>query len=158
VKYDYNNLLAEAIAIVSHEYSYVMDKGGKPYILHCLAVMYGVEHLGSKAMITAVLHDLIEDFPDKWSVQRLASHGFPLGVTDDLDILCHKKMNSYKAYIDRVACFRLPTEIKLADLRHNMRPERLQSLNKKDLDRQVKYHKAYQKLLEAKKKFDERGY
>jgi (p)ppGpp synthase/HD superfamily hydrolase len=46
--------LSKAIATASNCFINVNDRGGKPYILHCLHVMHNVSHLGDTAMICAV--------------------------------------------------------------------------------------------------------
>lgn len=55
------NSLSKAIAITSAAFVGKNDKGGQPYILHCLYVMDKVKHLGNEVMCAAVMHDLIED-------------------------------------------------------------------------------------------------
>lgn len=62
------NKLAQAIAFAANVFSEVTDKGGKPYILHCLRVMNSVDQNDEELMIIAVLHDVAEDFPEKWPV------------------------------------------------------------------------------------------
>lgn len=52
------NMLGKAISIAAKAFENKTDKGGKPYILHCIHVMNGVRHLGQDAMVAAVLHDL----------------------------------------------------------------------------------------------------
>jgi hypothetical protein len=47
--------LSKAIATASNCFINVNDRGGKPYILHCLHVMHNVSHLGD----TADLHKQI---------------------------------------------------------------------------------------------------
>lgn len=59
------NLLAKAIKIAAEAFEDKTDKGGNPYILHCLYVMNKVAYLGEEAMIVGVLHDLLEDIEYK---------------------------------------------------------------------------------------------
>ena len=54
-------LLAKAIALASEKFLHKTDRGGQPYILHCLEVMNGVKEYGPEVMAIAVLHDIIED-------------------------------------------------------------------------------------------------
>jgi len=61
--------LGKAIAIAATAFEGAIDKGGNPYILHCLWVMNAVRHLGEDYMIVAVLHDLLED--TDWTAERL---------------------------------------------------------------------------------------
>ena len=53
--------LGKAIQIAATAFKDDLDKGGTPYIMHLLYVMYKVKHLGETAMICAILHDLVED-------------------------------------------------------------------------------------------------
>jgi len=140
-------ILAKAIKIASFEFRDVMDKGGNPYILHCLAVMYGVEHLGKRAMAAAVLHDLLED--TEWTVERLGKVGFPSDVVRAIQICTRGEEEEYLSYIGRVSCYPITKAIKLADLQHNMRPDRLIDLSEKSMERMKKYHAAYQFLLRS---------
>ena len=63
-------MLDKAIRIASVAFEGKKDKGGSPYILHCLHVMNEVRHLGVNAMASAVLHDVLEDCPE-WDFVRL---------------------------------------------------------------------------------------
>ena len=142
-----SEMLATAINIAANEFSSVMDKGGNPYILHCLAVMDGVSHLGKKVMTVAVLHDLIED--TAWTSDNLREKGFTEDIIA-LVVICTKRKNEdYLSYIGRVSCLPETKAIKLADLRHNMRPDRLVDLSEKSMERIRKYHTAYQFLLNS---------
>ena len=136
--------LGKAISIAAKAFENKTDKGGSPYILHCLWVMNNVRHLGETAMICAVLHDLIEDCPD-WSLIRLKDLGFSDEVRVIINILTHKKDDSYEDYIKNIASSRSPicVNIKLKDLEHNMKPNRMKGLTKKDHDRIEKYHRWY---------------
>lgn len=138
--------LSKAIRIASTEFEGVMDKGGQPYILHCLAVMEGVRSRGPCLMTAAVLHDLLEDRED-WTAERLISEGFDAFVVVHIVILTHAKDESYEDYIERCSRTEETTWIKLADLRHNMDPSRLPDLSEKSMARMQKYHRAYQYLL-----------
>ena len=66
--------LDKAIAITATAFEGKFDKGGVPYINHCLHVMRGVIHLGTEAQIAAVFHDLLED--TQWTASELIAEGF----------------------------------------------------------------------------------
>lgn len=142
-----NEMLAKAIMIASTEFQSKMDRGGTPYIMHCLAVMRGVKYLGFEVMSAAVLHDLLEDIPS-WSSERLHNEGFSDRVIQLISILTHAETEDYLSYIGRISCDKDATQIKLSDLRHNMRPDRLPDLSNKTMERMKKYHTAYYFLLE----------
>jgi (p)ppGpp synthase/HD superfamily hydrolase len=144
-------LLAKAIKIASDEFECTLDKGGNPYILHCLAVMYGVQYLGSEVMIAAILHDLLEDCKD-WNENRLKEEGFSDYSIQLIKLCTHQKNEDYLTYIGRISTDKNAIEIKLSDLRHNMRPDRLIDLSDKSMERIKKYHTAYNFLLGKKEK------
>lgn len=50
--------LGKAIRIASEVFEHHSDKGGNPYMLHCIRVMQGVEHLGKTAIIIAPTREL----------------------------------------------------------------------------------------------------
>ena len=135
------NLLAKAIKIASDAFVDKLDKAGKPYILHCLWVMNKVRHLGEHTMIVAVLHDVVED--TEWTIFLLEQVGFPKDVLISIDILTHKKGDSYEDYIQMISHNTMAKEVKLRDLEHNSKITRLKGLRDKDIERMEKYHKAY---------------
>lgn len=137
--------LNKAIAIASNAFENVNDKGGNPYILHCLRVMNGVKHLGSTAMICAVLHDLIEDCND-WSFEKLRQNGFSEEVIVILQLLTHRKETDYMDYIRAIAVHPIAKAVKMSDLEDNSQITRLKGLRQKDFKRIEKYFTAYEYL------------
>ena len=134
-------MLGLAIAITAEAFKDMNDKGGKPYMLHCIEVMNGVKYLGENAMCIAVMHDLVED--TDWTIEKITALGFNSFITHGLHLITHWEGVSYEDYIKIVATDKIATAIKLADLRHNLDPTRLKGIRKKDFDRVEKYHKAY---------------
>jgi (p)ppGpp synthase/HD superfamily hydrolase len=135
-------MLGLAIAITAEAFKNVKDKGGNPYILHCLRVMDGVKELGEDVMCAAIMHDLIED--TKYSYSDLVKLGFNQKVCFILSFLTHDLgVNTYDEYIKTISNNKEATAIKLADLRDNSDITRMKGLRKKDLDRIEKYHRAY---------------
>ena len=135
--------LGIAIAIASHAFRKKVDKGGQPYILHCLRVMNAVRTESVHVQCAAVLHDLLEDCPETWDILRLARNGFSEDTIRMVDLLTHRDDEPYEKYIKRIASNLGATAIKKADLRDNSDITRLKGLTKKDLDRIEKYHRAY---------------
>jgi len=136
--------LDRAITIAAVAFDGEFDKGGAPYILHCLYVMDKVRYVGTDAMIVGVLHDLIED--TKWTFERLREEGFSEEVIEAIDCMTHRKGESYDDYIKRISMNRLATLCKLRDLEHNCKITRLKGLRKKDFDRLEKYLRAVEYL------------
>ncbi len=135
-------MLGIAIDIASSIFRSKYDKGGRPYILHCLWVMDKVRHLGDNYMIAAVLHDVIED-SQYWDLERMKAAGFNQEVLDALELLTHDKETPYQEYIQRLAINKIAREVKLRDLEHNSKITRLKGVTDKDIERMEKYHRAY---------------
>lgn len=138
------NLLAKAIALASTKFENTLDKGGHPYILHCIRVMDGVKDKGTIAMIAGILHDVVEDTdvtPDD-----LRNMGFPDEVLTVLCLLTHDRSVPYMDYIKALSVHPIATAVKKADLRDNTDIFRLKGLRKKDFERLEKYHYAYEYL------------
>lgn len=141
------NLLAKAIKIAAEAFEDKTDKGGNPYILHCLYVMNKVAYLGEEAMIVGVLHDLLEDI--EYKTIALYENGFSHKIVECLCILWHKDTQSYDDYIKGIANSghkEICIAVKKADLEHNSNITRLKGLTKKDFDRLEKYCRSYEYL------------
>ncbi len=137
------NLLAKAIALVATEFQHKTDRAGKPYISHCLRVMNNVDQRDKELMCIAVLHDLLEDFPDQYNIPVLMVKGFSMRIINAIDLLTHKPDYSYDEYIKKISTNRDATLVKLADLKDNLDITRLKGLRKTDFERMEKYHKAF---------------
>ena len=134
-------MLGRAIEIAVEAHSGQVDKGGKPYILHPLWVMNQVRHLGEDYMITAILHDVLED--SSWSAAALMEEGFTYSVVNSVVILTKLSTTKYDDYIKNVSLDPKAKAVKMKDLEHNTKITRLKGLRKKDFDRLEKYHRAY---------------
>ncbi len=138
-------MLAKAIQLAATAFVDKVDKGGQPYILHCLRVMNGVDKSDEELMCAAVLHDLIEDCGDAYSFKDLHNFGFSNRVVRLIMVLTHDKAvdKSYMDYIKNIANHPDAKQVKLADLRDNSDITRLKGLRKKDFDRMERYHQAW---------------
>ncbi len=134
-------MLDVAISITAQAFEGKLDKGGTPYILHCITVMEGVRALGSVAMQAAMMHDLIED--TKWTLDDLRKKGFAEEVIKIVEKVTHLSTDSYDDYLDKIAVCPIARAIKLADLDHNSQIHRMKGLREKDFERLAKYHRAY---------------
>ena len=142
-------MLTKAIKIAATAFENDRDKGGVPYIMHCLYVMHKVKHLGEVAMICAILHDLVEDkSAEGYHFLYLQKQEFSDEVLVILQLLTHRKDTPYMDYIKALSVHPIAKAIKLADLEHNTKVSRLKGLRKKDFDRLEKYCIAYQYLLD----------
>ena len=145
--------LAEAIAIAAEAHKGQTDKHNKPYILHCLAVMRGVDKYDDEELsVIAVLHDLIEDTmwqlhkePDSYWIMLERIRGIEVSerVYKALVLLTHTVQESYDSYIRLLSSNPDAIRVKLSDLTHNSLITRLKGTTDKDIARVAKYHKAY---------------
>jgi len=135
------NKLGLAISIAAEGFKDKTDKGGQPYILHCLRVMNSVDQNDEELKIIAVLHDVVEDGICTYGA--LVNFGFSDRVLYNVNLLTHDKSVDYMEYIKRIAHSSDAVKVKLADLKDNSDITRLKGLTKKDFDRMEKYHTAY---------------
>lgn len=129
-----------AIGITAKVFEGEFDKGGTPYILHCLHVMYKMDPNDQELMMIAVMHDLIED--TTYTIPALRKLGFSERVLRGVEALTHRGGMSYDDYIKIISMNEDATKVKLADLEHNSNIMRMKGLRKKDFDRLEKYFKA----------------
>lgn len=134
-------MLAKAIKMASEIFENTFDKGGEPYIMHCIRVMQNTGSLDNEIRTIAILHDVLED--TILSYEDLSSMGFSKRVCDAVETLTHKKAEGYSEYIKRISLNHDAIIVKRADLKDNSDITRLKGLRKKDFDRMEKYIQAY---------------
>ena len=142
--------LETAIRLATQYHSGQKDKAGKPYILHPLWVMNKVNSIEAK--IVAVLHDVLED--TSLTKDDLIAHEFNEDIVNAIELLTKSKNQSYESYIENISKNKLATEVKMADLLHNMDLTRLKDITFKDLTRSQKYMKAYNQLETSLREHD----
>ena len=121
-----------------------VDKGGVPYVFH---PWHLAEQMSSEeSTVAALLHDVAED--TDISIEDMVRMGFSPAVIEALGLLCHDKDEPYMDYVERIKQNPIAREVKLADLRHNSTPGRLETMGEKDLLRIEKYKKAIELLCE----------
>ena len=135
-------LLEKAISIALQAHSGKTDKGGNPYILHPLRLMFAMETEEEK--IVALLHDVVED--STTTIQNLKEEKFSKRILSAVALLTKKENQSYQEYILAIKKNPLATKIKLADLKDNMNTKRLKKITETDRER-IKKYKAAHKLL-----------
>lgn len=137
--------LANAICMTSDFFKDVVDKGGRPYIEHCLNVMEQVRPHGDDAMMVGVMHDLIED--THIDAEKLSNAGYSRVVIAGIESVTKNDGEDYLGeFIPRCAADPIGRLVKMADIKHNMDVTRLKGLRKKDFDRLAKYARAYEYL------------
>lgn len=133
-------MLAKAIKLASEVFQNTFDKGGEPYMMHCLRVMMNVGNDNERKCI-AILHDIVED--TNITLQDLRNMCFSERIINAVDCLTHKKGEDYMTYIKRISTHPDAIIVKRADLKDNSDITRLKGLRKKDFDRMEKYIQAY---------------
>lgn len=134
--------LEKAIAMAVKAHQGQLDRAGRPYILHPLAVMLRMET--EEAMIVAVLHDVVEDSP--LTLDDLRAAGFSDAVVAAIDALSNRAGESYPDFIERLSHNPLAVQVKLGDLQDNMDIRRLPEVGEKDIERLQKYRVAWRQL------------
>jgi (p)ppGpp synthase/HD superfamily hydrolase len=109
--------LNTAIKIAIDAHAGQVDKAGEPYILHPLRVMLAMQtEIGR---IVGVLHDVVEDSDLVGLGDILAFFGPE--VRDAVDAVTRRHGENYAAFIERASRNPLGREVKIADLRDNVR-------------------------------------
>ena len=131
---------AYVIAFQAH-YGQV-DKAGKPYINHPLAVADKMTTEASTC--AALLHDVLEDALHDKYISKIEK-SMPHDVVEAVKLLTRDKDVGYMDYIKKLADNPIAREVKIADLEHNMdlsrldgKPDKLKSVK---IDRYKKAHK-----------------
>jgi (p)ppGpp synthase/HD superfamily hydrolase len=139
------SMLEKAILIAVNAHQGQIDKGGKPYILHPMRVMFSRKN--EVEQIIAVLHDVIED--TDVTLDYLRREGFSEEILSALDALTRRKDESYDEFISRIIINKTACHVKLADLNDNMDLSRIEHPTKKDYERIEKYRKAVDRINNA---------
>ena len=136
-----DNLLTLALRIAFEAHEKQVDKNGKPYILHPLAVASKLDDVELKA--AAILHDTIED--TDVTADCLLKQGIPQEVVEIVEVLTKPENISYEDYLKKVKQNSKALKVKLVDLAHNTAPSRADGLNE---SRRKKYELAKKVLNE----------
>ena len=143
--------LRRALQIAEAVHGRQRDKAGLPYIDHVFRVVSMVsedEPTMPDAAVVAALHDVLEDGGEAWNAGRLILEGFAPWIIAAVVALTRLSGEDYGAFIERVAANPLATIVKRADLRDNLRLDRLPEITLADLDRAEKYIRALRRLMQ----------
>lgn len=147
--------LARSVELAAQIHADQKDRGGQPYILHPLHVMATVEQTHATneedveaLLCSAVLHDVIEDFPGHTEdIRRRVEVIAGERVLRTVEALTRGDGETWKRYIARVGEDSMARQIKLADLAHNMDVGRLhRPLTPADRERNLRYLRATEYL------------
>ncbi len=140
----YSPLTYLAMRIAYRAHRDVLDKSGAPYIFHPYEV---ASWQGDEVSVAvALLHDVVED--TDMTFDDLRAEGIPEEVIEPLTYLTHDPDVPYMTYIRRIGENRIATQVKLADLAHNMNEARYcRPMNEYEQERQRKYELARDYLM-----------
>ena len=134
----------EALIFATTAHDGQHDRSGMPYILHPINVANQLET--EDEIVLGLLHDVVED--TAVSLEEIRSR-FGDRIADALDLLTKRPDEDYMDYIERVATDPMAVRVKLADLTHNMDPNRHKNPDEWDFEHLERYKKAKERLLRA---------
>jgi guanosine-3',5'-bis(diphosphate) 3'-pyrophosphohydrolase len=138
-------LLSKMLVLATNSHSNQFDKGGNPYILHPLAVMYLLENPDEELQCIALGHDMVEDCGVTYS--QLRELGFTNRIIEGIRCLTKVPGETYDEYKEKVKSNMDSVRVKLADLRHNTDIRRLKGVSQKDMARMERYFHFYMELM-----------
>lgn len=145
-------LLSKALVLTTNAFDSKTDQCGKPYILHCLAVMGLLNTDDEELQVIALCHDLLED--TKITIQELRDIGCTERVINGIVCMTRFLGQSEEEYQLQVMSNIDSIRVKIADLTHNSDIRRLKGVREKDIQRMVKYHNFYLKLTAKLKELE----
>lgn len=134
-------MLSKMIVIATNAHAGTFDRGGNPYILHPLKVMYYLKTTDEELQCIAVGHDVIED--TKVTYVDLRAAGMSERVISGIRSLTKVPGETYEEYKEKVFSNMDAMLVKKCDLRHNSDLRRLKGVTPKDIARMAKYQQFY---------------
>lgn len=138
-------IIEKAIALAVQKHAGQIDKGGQPYILHPLRLMFKVKT--PEQQVVAVLHDVLEDTDT--TVVDLISLGFSSEIIEAIQALTKKEGESRIEAAYRTVKNPIARAVKLVDIADNMDLTRIPQPSEKDLLRLEEYKHVQQILLSS---------
>ncbi len=139
--------LNKMLVLVTTEFDGIFDKGGVPYVLHCLKVMHYLKSDCEELQCIALGHDLVEDRKNI-TYAYLRELGFSERIIAGIAAVTKVPGESHDEYMAKIMANPDAIRVKLADLRHNSDIRRLKGITSKDVARIEKYHKMFLTLKE----------
>ena len=134
----YTEMTKKALKLCFEAHKEQTDKSGMPYVFHPFHL---AEQMTTEdTVVTALLHDVIEDTP--YTLEDLAAMGFGETVLSALKLLTHGEDVDYMTYVRAIKENPVARAVKLADLRHNSDPTRVDTPDERMLARWEKYRQA----------------
>lgn len=140
----YGQYLDAMLVLTTTKFAGKFDKGGSPYILHCLKVMYYLKSEDEELLCIGLGHDLVEDTDVTYA--ELREKGFTERIIAGIRAMTRVPGETNDEYMVRIKDNSDAIRVKLADLRHNSDIRRLKGVTEKDIKRIEKYHMMYLEL------------
>lgn len=142
----YTELTNKAMKIAYEAHAGQKDKGGIPYIFHPYHLAEQMDN--EIRTCIALLHDVVED--TDITFEELEKE-FPKEIIIPLTLLTHEDSIEYDEYINGICTNLDAALVKLADILHNMKNDRLAGIDVREEDKMRwarKYRKAHDMVLE----------
>jgi len=137
-------MLNKMLVLATNKHADQYDKGGNPYVLHVLKVMYYAKTQDEELQCIALGHDLVEDTDVTYT--ELREMGFSERVIQGIRCLTKERGETYEEYKTKVKSNPDAIHVKKCDLRHNTDIRRLKGVTEKDLARISRYQLFYHEL------------
>lgn len=138
-------LLNKMLVLATNRHASQFDRGGNPYILHPIAVMNILKDADEELRCIAIGHDIVEDCGVTYT--ELREMGFTERIIDGIKCMTKVPGESYDEYKAKVKSNTDSVKVKIADLTHNTRIDRLKGVTAKDMARMEKYFQFYVELV-----------
>ena len=140
----YTEKTKKALKLCFEAHKDQVDKSGLPYVFHPFHLAEQMQD--ENTTIVALLHDVVED--TDYTLDDLRAMGFGDEVMETLSYMAHDPAVPYMEYVAKIRENDIARRVKLADLRHNSDITRLDTVDRKALDRVEKYAQAIRLLEE----------
>lgn len=138
-------MLNKMLVLATNSHAGQFDKGGAPYILHPLAVMYGMKTDDEELQCIALGHDIVEDCGVTYT--QLKALGFTDRIIEGIKCLTKVPGEEYEEYKLKVKSNPDSVLVKISDLTHNTQISRLKGVSPKDMARMERYFHFYLELV-----------
>lgn len=136
--------LNKMLVLATNRHAGQFDRGGNPYILHPLKVMYYLKSNDEELQCIALAHDLIEDTDTTYT--ELYEMGFTNRIVEGIRALTKVPGETHDQYKSRVKANKDAVLVKMQDLRHNTDIRRLKGVTEKDMARLARYNQFFLEL------------
>lgn len=110
-------LIKKALFIMLSGHYGQKDKAQEAYFYHPITVATMLQHCQMEVILTALLHDVLED--SDFSAEDLRNAGFPQSLIEAVEAMTKAHHESKTSYLMRVKLNPIALKVKTADAYHN---------------------------------------